>query len=58
MSAGDRWTWIWQKIGREYGIKFAVAVLLTPVIYALHGWIVRGLRIEPEPHEPQSKARP
>jgi uncharacterized integral membrane protein (TIGR00697 family) len=51
MTPGDRWAWIWQKIGREYGIKFAVAVLLTPVIYALHGWIVRGLRIEPEPHD-------
>jgi uncharacterized integral membrane protein (TIGR00697 family) len=52
MTSSDRWTWITQKIGREYGIKFAVAVALTPVIYALHEWIVRGLRIEPEPHGP------
>jgi uncharacterized integral membrane protein (TIGR00697 family) len=51
MHADQRWEWIFLKIGREYGIKFAVAVLLTPAIYALHGWIVRGLRIEPEAHE-------
>jgi uncharacterized integral membrane protein (TIGR00697 family) len=50
MEAAERWGWIGKKIGREYGIKFAVAVLLTPVIYALHGWIVRGMHIEPEPH--------
>ncbi len=47
------WTWgfIGAKIGREYVIKFCVAVLLTPAIYAAHGAIVRGLRMEPEPHE-------
>ena len=50
MSGAERWGWISAKIGREYGIKFAVAVLLTPVVYALHGAIVRGLKIEPEPH--------
>ena len=50
MEASQRWAWIWQKIGREYGIKFAVAVLLTPAVYALHEWIVRGLRVEPESH--------
>ena len=32
-------------------IKFVVAVLLTPAIYALHEAIVRGLRMEPEEHE-------
>jgi hypothetical protein len=50
MAPSERWTWIGQKIGREYAIKFAVAVALTPVVYALHEWIVRGLRIAPEPH--------
>ena len=50
MDGAARWGWIVQKIGREYGIKLAVAVLLTPAVYALHGAIVRGLRIEPEPH--------
>lgn len=50
MSADERWGWILRKIGREYGIKLLVAVLLTPVIYALHGWIVRVLKIEPERH--------
>ena len=34
MEASQRWAWIWQKIGREYGIKFAVAVILTPAVYA------------------------
>jgi queuosine precursor transporter len=57
MTAAERWTWIGQKIAREYGIKFAVAVALTPVIYALHEWIVRGLRIEPEAH-PSRDLRP
>ena len=47
------WTWgfIGAKIGREYVIKFCVAVLLTPVIYAVHGAVVRGLGIEPAAHE-------
>ena len=51
MTAGWQWGFIGAKIGREYVVKFAVAVLLTPVIYALHGAIVRGLRIEPEEFE-------
>jgi uncharacterized integral membrane protein (TIGR00697 family) len=50
-TATKEWGWIFAKIGREYGIKLGVAVCLTPVVYALHGFIVRGLRIEPEPHE-------
>ncbi len=52
MTAHDRWVWVGAKIGREYGIKLVIAVLLTPVVYALHGAIVRGLSIEPEKHEP------
>jgi queuosine precursor transporter len=57
MAPGERWSWIFAKIGREYAIKLVVAVLLTPVVYAVHGLIVRVLRIEPEHHEvrkPQS----
>ena len=51
MAASERWGWIFAKIGREYGIKLVVAILLTPVVYALHGAIVRLLGIHPEPHE-------
>jgi len=50
-TALQPWDWVWAKIGREYVIKLAVAILLTPAIYALHGAIVRVLRIEPERHE-------
>ena len=35
---------IWHQVRRRRGS--------TPVIYAIHEWIVRGLRIEPEPHAP------
>jgi uncharacterized integral membrane protein (TIGR00697 family) len=52
VTAGWEWGFIGAKIGREYVIKFVVAVLLTPVIYAVHGAIVRGLGIDPEEHEP------
>jgi uncharacterized integral membrane protein (TIGR00697 family) len=55
MTADARWGWIGLKIGREYGIKFAVAVLLTPAIYALHGLIVRVLKIEPEAHQTKTR---
>jgi uncharacterized integral membrane protein (TIGR00697 family) len=51
VTAGWTWTFIGAKVGREYLIKFFVAVALTPAIYALHEAIVRGLRIEPEAHE-------
>jgi uncharacterized integral membrane protein (TIGR00697 family) len=51
VTAGWGWGFISAKIGREYVIKFVIAVALTPVIYALHGAIVRGLGIEPESHE-------
>ncbi len=50
LSSDARWSWIIAKIIREYGIKLAVAILLTPAIYALHGVIVRALKIAPEPH--------
>jgi queuosine precursor transporter len=46
--AGKTPEWISEKILREYLIKLAIAVLLTPVVYALHAAIVRGLRITPE----------
>ena len=51
MASGDRWSWIFAKIGREYGIKLVVAIALTPIVYALHGLIVKWLKIEPEAHE-------
>jgi queuosine precursor transporter len=43
--------WIVRKAGREYGIKVCVAILLTPVVYAIHGAIVKGMKIAPEAHE-------
>ncbi|HEX8794219.1 MAG TPA: queuosine precursor transporter [Polyangiaceae bacterium] len=51
VTAGWGWGFIGAKIGREYVIKFCVAVLLTPAIYAVHGAVVRGLGIEPAAHE-------
>ena len=51
MTTGDRWAWVFAKIGREYLIKLVVAVLLTPAIYAIHEFVVRVLKIEPEVHE-------
>ncbi len=51
MTPGAMTGWIAAKIGREYGIKLVVAVLLTPAVYALHNLIVRGLKIQPEAHE-------
>ena len=47
MNAGDRYAWIFAKIGREYGIKVVVAILLTPAVYAIHELVVRVLRITP-----------
>ncbi len=49
-TATREWSWIFQKIGREYSIKLVVAIALTPVVYAVHGFIVRGMGIAPEPH--------
>jgi uncharacterized integral membrane protein (TIGR00697 family) len=54
MSSSERYSWIFAKIGREYMIKLLVAILLTPVVYAIHGGIVRWLGIKPETHEPRS----
>jgi uncharacterized integral membrane protein (TIGR00697 family) len=48
--AGMTSGWIAAKILREYLIKVVVAVALTPAVYALHGGIVRWLRIAPEGH--------
>lgn len=47
MTPGDRYGWIFAKIGREYGIKVVVAILLTPAVYAIHAFVVRVMRIEP-----------
>lgn len=41
--------WVSLKIGREYGIKVLVAVLLTPAVYALHAVVVRRLGLAPAP---------
>lgn len=43
--------WIAAKILREYLIKVGIAVLLTPLVYALHGAILRWLKIAPAPVE-------
>ncbi|HTJ81085.1 MAG TPA: queuosine precursor transporter [Polyangiaceae bacterium] len=42
--------WIIQKIIREYLIKVVIAVALTPLVYAVHGFVVRWLGIEPVHH--------
>ncbi|MDF2693300.1 MAG: putative preQ0 transporter, partial [Labilithrix sp.] len=51
MALNERWTWVFAKIGREYGIKIVVAILLTPAVYAIHAFVVRVLAIQPESHE-------
>jgi len=33
------------------GRRLVVALLLTPAVYAIHGFVVRYLKIEPEAHE-------
>ncbi len=48
--ADKSWEWIALKIVREYLIKVAVAVLLTPVVYGIHSLVVSWLKIEPLPH--------
>ena len=50
-TSSERYAWVFAKIGREYLIKLVVAVLLTPVVYGIHGAIVRWLDIQPEGHE-------
>lgn len=54
-TSAERWSWIFAKIGREYLIKLFVAILLTPVVYFVHGAIVRWLGIKPEVHEKRGK---
>lgn len=49
-TAGRSASWIGAKIVREFVIKVVVAVLLTPLVYALHAAVVRWLRLAPEPH--------
>lgn len=51
MTQSARWSWIFAKIGREYGIKVVVAILLTPAVYGVHAFVVRVLQIAPENHE-------
>ncbi len=55
MSPADRWSWVFAKIAREYGIKLFVAVALTPAIYAIHTFVVRVLAIQPEAHEQRGR---
>lgn len=55
MNAAERYGWIFAKIGREYGIKLVVAILLTPAIYAVHAFVVRVLAIAPAAHEKRRK---
>jgi uncharacterized integral membrane protein (TIGR00697 family) len=55
LSTADRWSWIGQKIGREYLVKLVVAVLLTPIVYAVHGFIVGIMKLEPERHETRTR---
>jgi queuosine precursor transporter len=56
-SSSERYAWVFAKIGREYLIKVVVAILLTPVVYGVHGAIVKWLRIHPEAHETR-RAKP
>jgi uncharacterized integral membrane protein (TIGR00697 family) len=55
VTAGWSWGFIGAKVGREYVIKFLVAVALTPAIYALHEAIVRGIGMEPHAHETRDR---
>ncbi len=42
----------------SYAVKLAAAILVTPVIYALHGLIERLFKIEPAPLEPDEPGVP
>ena len=55
MAAADRYAWIFAKIGREYGIKVVVAILLTPVVYAIHAFVIRVLHIDPAAAEARTR---
>lgn len=41
--------WIGFKIVREYAVKVLIAVLLTPLVYALHAFVVHRLGLAPAP---------
>lgn len=56
-TATKEWSWIFAKIGREYGIKLVVAILLTPAVYAVHGFVVRIMGLTPMPHEAREKKK-
>jgi queuosine precursor transporter len=45
-------SWIGAKIVREYMIKLVIAIVLTPLVYAIHGAVIRGLGMESERLEP------
>jgi hypothetical protein len=51
LAPAERWTWIFEKVLREYGIKVLVAVALTPVVYTVHAAIVRRMGLTPTPPE-------
>jgi uncharacterized integral membrane protein (TIGR00697 family) len=53
-TASKDWSWIGGKAGREYLIKLVIAIALTPAVYAVHTFVVRVMKIEPEPHESKS----
>lgn len=57
MASDERTAWIVSKIGREYGIKVVVAMLLTPVVYAVHAFVIRVLGVAPARHETKGTAR-
>ena len=56
VTAGWSWEFIGAKVGREYVIKLVIAILLTPVVYAAHGAIIRWMRLSPEQHEARGRA--
>ncbi len=58
LTTAERYEWIFAKIGREYGIKLVVAVLLTPVVYALHAFVLEVLGVAPEAAEPRRSRVP
>ncbi|NUP08049.1 MAG: queuosine precursor transporter [Polyangiaceae bacterium] len=54
--ADKSWGWIGAKIFREYIIKIVVAIALTPIVYAIHAFILRWLGLEPAPHIEEEEA--
>jgi queuosine precursor transporter len=54
-TATKEWSWIFAKIGREYGIKLVVAILLTPAVYGVHSFVVGIMGLTPQPHETKEK---